>query len=571
VVAGQGQIVAVVGEPGMGKSRLLAEYRRTLAGREVRYVEGHCLSYGSATPYLPLVDLVRQLCAITPEEQYEVITATIHHRLQQADVDLDEGVPLLLSLLDIPLTTERLAQLSPPERRARTFALLRHLILHEAQYHPCILALENLHWSDATSEAWLTSLVERLAGAALLVLVTYRPGYQPPWLAQSHATQIALSPLRARDSRTVVQAALQSASVPEIALQEIVTQAAGNPFFLEELAWNVIEHAGQPAPLAVPETIEAVLAARIDRLPPEEKRLLQTAAVIGMDVAVPLLQAVTDLATAELHTHLGHLQTAEFLYEAGRLPASAYTFKHALTYEVAYGSLLQERRRVLHGRTAQAIEEFFAERLPEHYYALAYHYSRSGNSTRAVDYLQRAGQQAVERSAYAEAVSHLSTALDLLTTLPETRERSQQELGVLMILGAVLRVTKGQAALTLAQQLVHPLSLTMALRWAAVLHHLRREVSLTQTRAEAAMTMATDHGFPQQVAVAMPLRGWALAASGQGVEGIAQIRQGLSAFRAMGATRDRLEHLALLSEASAQVGQTTEGLVALAEALATLD
>ncbi len=197
VVAGQGQVVAVVGDPGMGKSRLLAEYRRSLVGREVRYVEGHCLSYGSATPYLPLMDLVRQLCAITPGEQHEAITAKIHRRLQQADVDPDEGVPLLLSLLDIPLATERLAQLSPPERKARTFALLRHLVLHEAQRHPCILTVENLHWSDATSEEWLTSLVERLAGAALLVLVTYRPGYQPPWLAQSYATQIALSPLRA--------------------------------------------------------------------------------------------------------------------------------------------------------------------------------------------------------------------------------------------------------------------------------------------------------------------------------------------------------------------------------------
>jgi DNA-binding winged helix-turn-helix (wHTH) protein/class 3 adenylate cyclase/predicted ATPase len=710
VVAGQGQVVAVVGEPGMGKSRLLAEYRRSLVGREMRYVEGHCLSYGSVTPYLPLMDLVRQLCAITPGEQHEAITAKIHCRLQQADLDPDEGVPLLLSLLDMPLATERLAQFSPPERKAQTFALLRHLVLHEAQSHPCILALENLHWSDATSEAWLTSLVERLADTALLVLVTYRPGYQPPWLTQSYATQIALSRLRAGDSRTVVQAVLQTASVPETVIQKIVTHAAGNPFFLEELAWNVIEHGGQPALLAVPETIEAVLAARIDRLPPEEKRLLQIAAVIGMAVPVPLLQAMTDLAAAELHTYLGHLQTAEFLYKTGRLPTPVYTFKHALTHEVAYGSLLQERRRVVHGRAAQAIEALFAERLPEYYYALAYHYRRSGNTTKAVDYLHRAGQQAVERSAYAEAVSHLTTALDLLTALPETRERSQQELGVLMILGAVLRVTKGQAApevarlytrarelceqvgeplqlfrvllglwhahgisgeyqtrralgeqllslaqrlqapdllleahhalwttllsggelaaarphlgqgmqlydpqrhrthaalysghdpgvccrmqsahalwllgypdravlsiqaaLALAQQLAHPLSLTMALRWAAVLHHLRREAVQTRAHAEASMTITTDRGFPQQVAVAMPLRGWALAASGQGVEGIAQIRQGLGAFRATGATRDRLEHLALLAEASAQMGQTAEGLVALAKALATLD
>ena len=158
----------------------------------------------------------------------------------------------------------------------------------------------------------------------------------------------------------MVQAVLQNASVPETVVQEIVTHAAGNPFFLEELAWNVIEHGGQPAPLAVPETIEAVLAARIDRLPPEEKRLLQTAAVIGMQVTVPLLQAVTDLAQQRLHTHLGHLQTAEFLYETGRLPASAYTFKHALTHEVAYGSLLQDRRRALHSRIVEVLETWYA-------------------------------------------------------------------------------------------------------------------------------------------------------------------------------------------------------------------
>jgi predicted ATPase len=449
------------------------------------------------------------------------------------------------------------------------------------------------------------------------------------------------------------------------------------------------------------------LAARIDRLPAEEKALLQTLAVLGKEFAWSLLTQVTDQPDEELQRLLAHLQGAEFIYEQPAFPESAYTFKHALTQEIAYNAVLLERRRVLHERAAQAIEGLFAERPPEHYNALAHHYSRSGNTAKAVDYLHRAGQQAVERSAYAEAVSHLTAALDLLAALPETRERSQQELAVQMTLGIALRAIKGgsapalerlntrarelceqvgeppqlfrvlwgfwlmynargdsqtmrtlgeqllslaqrlkdpdllleahhalwtslfsggelaaarmhqeqglrlydpqrhrthaalysghdpgvccryraaptlwllgypdqamvssQAALALAQQLAHPFSLAIALYFAAVLHHLRREASLTQACAEAAMTLATDLEFLQQMAQATPLRGWALAVSGHGEEGITQIR--LAVYGSTRASRDRLYHLALLVEASAQVGQTTEGLEAVTEALATV-
>jgi class 3 adenylate cyclase/tetratricopeptide (TPR) repeat protein len=438
VVAGQGQVVAIVAEPGMGKSRLLAEYRHGLVGRQVRYAEGHCLSYGSAVPYLPIVDLVRQLCGMHPGEPHDAITAKVQQRLQEADIAPDEGVPLVLSLLDIPLATERLVQLSPPERKARTFALLRHLVLHEAQQHPCILTVENLHWIDPTSEEWLTSLVERLPGTTTLVLVTYRPGYQPPWLAQSYATQIALSPLRAGESRTVVQAVLRSTAVPETVVQEILGKAAGNPFFLEELAWNVVEHGGQPVPLAVPETVEAVLAARLDRLPPEEKRLLQTAAVIGMQVAVPLLQAVTDRAAAELLTHLSHLQTAEFLYETGGRPAGAYTFKHALTQEVAYGCLLQEQRRALHARIVEALEALAGERVVEQVERLAHHALQGEVWDKALLYCWQAGGKATDRSAYLEAVAYLEQALAAWRHLPDDRATLAQAIDLRLHLRAVL-------------------------------------------------------------------------------------------------------------------------------------
>lgn len=704
---GQGQVVGLVGEPGMGKSRLLYEFAQSLRGQAVTYYEGHCLAYGSATPYLAVRDLLRQHCGITVADRPEAITAKVCQAVQEAGVTSEEGPPLLIQLLDVSIETEPVAHLSPQAQRTRTFALLRQLFLHASQRQPLVLAVENGHWLDATSEAWLTTLIEGLLRAPILLLVTYRPGYRPSWLEQSIVTQVALPRLMPQDSLAVVQSVAQATPLPDHLTQAIVAKADGNPFFLEELTWVVVESGHRLADPPIPETIQAVLAARLDRLPPAEKRLVQAAAVIGTDVPVPLLQAVTGVAEEELAGSLRHLQAAEFLCETRLIPELTYTFKHVLTQEVAYNAVVLERRRVLHERVAQAIEGLFPDRLPEHYYTLAHHYSRSGNNARAVDYLYRAGQQAVERSAYAETVSHLTTALDLLTTLPETRERNRQELAVQTTLGMALGAPRGQAApeverlysraralceqvgeppqlfrvlwglwrvsnqrgdyrtmrtlgeqlfdlaqrlqdvdllleahhavwascvfggelaaaqphleqglrlyapqrhrthaalysghdpgmcchvhaalalwllgypdqavassqaaLVLAQQLAHPLSLGIALIWAAMIHHLRREAPLTQTHAEAALAIATAQGFPLQLAQAMALRGWALTAGGQGKEGLTQIQQGLAASRETGVTRDRPYYLALLAEACMQAGQTAAGLEALAEALA---
>ena len=268
--------------------------------------------------------------------------------------------------------------------------------------------VENLHWSDPTSEAWLASLVERLAGAAVLLLGTYRPGYQPAWGAHAAVTQVAVPPLRAPDSRTVVQAVLGAVSLPEARLRAMVAQAGGNPFFLEELAWHAVEQGGRDTPGAVPETVHAVLAARLDRLPPEEKQLLQTAAVVGTEVPVPLLQAIAELPEAVLHRGLAHLQAAEFLYETRLFPEQVYTFKHALTHEVAYSSLLLERRRVLHARIVEALEALAPEdRVAEQVERLAHHALRGEVWDKAVTYCQQAGARAHDRAAFREAVACL--------------------------------------------------------------------------------------------------------------------------------------------------------------------
>ena len=444
--AGQGQVVCLVGEPGMGKTRLLTEFRRSLAGQPVTVAVGQCLSYGQASPYLPVRAIVRQVCALGGGGRGRGTHAAVQRGLQESGVRAEEDVALMLQLLDLPVAPEHLARLSPEARLARTFALLRHLVLHAAQRQPLVLVVEDLHWIDATSEAWLASLVEQLAQVSLLLVVTARPGYRPRWGAHSAATQFALSPLHAQDSRVVVQAVLGHATLPDERLREMVAHAAGNPFFLEELASHAREYGEPDTPGAVPETVHAVLAARIDQLPPAAKRLLQTAAVIGTEVPFALLQAIAEQPEEVLQQSLGHLQAAEFLYETRVVPALTYTFKHALTHEVAYRSLLKRTRQRYHQRTAQVLAERFpdlAEAQPER---LAQHYTEAGLAEPAVGYWQRAGQRAMERSAYVEAVAHCTMGLDVLRTLPDTPTRTRHELEVQLTLGQALASTKGFAA-----------------------------------------------------------------------------------------------------------------------------
>jgi predicted ATPase/class 3 adenylate cyclase len=446
VAAGEGQAVGLVGEPGMGKSRLLTEFRDSLSGEGVTYYEGHCLSYGSATAYLPVLDILRQLCGITETDVAQALIAKLHQRLQQSGMDPEAGAPLLLQLLDVPAELGPVATLSAPARKARTFAMLRQLVLHAAQRQLLILTIENLHWIDATSAEWLASLAERLSGAMVLLLGSYRPGYQPSWLSLSAATQIALPRLQFPDSLTVVQAVCGTTQLPDAMVQEIVAKADGNPFFLEELAWYAVEHRGEHRPLQVPDTIETVLAERIDRLPADDKRLLQIAAVIGKDVPLPLLQAMAALPEETLHCALGHLHAAEFLYEMALSPEPVYTFKHALTQEVAYASLLTSTRQQVHQQVAELLEARFPETVEGQPELIAQHYTAAGLPEQAIPHWQRAGQRALQRSANHEALWHLTTGLKLLGAVPDTPERPRQELDFQLALGLALRLAKGYAA-----------------------------------------------------------------------------------------------------------------------------
>jgi tetratricopeptide (TPR) repeat protein len=460
VQAFAGQVVSLVGPPGMGKTRLLTEFRRRLPLDQVTWYAGQCLAYGPTTPYLPVRDIVQQLCAVAEGDAVVVRTAAVRHRLETLGHVAEEDVAVLLQLLDLPVAPELLARLSPETRQARTCALLGHLVLHEAQRRPLVLAVEDVHWIDPSSEAWLASLVERLAGAAVLLLVTYRPGYQPRWRTHATSTQLALLPLRAEDSQAVVEAVPGTAHLPEALRQQIVAYGAGNPFFVEELAWHAVEYGRATTPVPVPETVHAVLAARMDRLLPEEKGVLQMAASIGTEVPFTLLQAIAELSEEVLSRALAHLQAAEFLYETRLFPEREYTFKHALTHEVAYGSLLQERRRALHGRIVEAIERLYADRLTEQVERLAHHALRGKAWDKALTYYRQSGTKAFVRSAIREAVAYFEQALVAIRHLPEHRETIEQAID--------LRLALRNALVALGE-------------WRAILDYLREAETLAET------------------------------------------------------------------------------------------
>jgi len=517
VRSGQGQVVNIMGEPGMGKTRLLREFCRRLAGEAVTVYMGQCLSYGQMIPYLPVRDILWQSCELMEGEDATVHTAAVQRQVQESGLTAEADIALVLQLLDLPVAPACLAQLSPQARQARTFALLRHLVLHAAQHQPLVLVVENLHWSDATSADWLASLVERLADATILLLGTYRPGYQPPWLARSIVTQMALPQLLPTESLTVVQSVLQTTTVKPPLLQTILTQAAGNPFFLEELTWAVLEEQRTHAAPGIPETIQAVLAARIDRLPPVEKHLLQTAAVIGTEVAMPLLQTMAELPGEALLQALAHLQSADFLYETRLFPEPVYTFKHALTHEVAYGSLLHERRRTLHTRVVAGLETQYPERIVEQVERLAHHALRGEVWDKVLTYCRQAGEKAMARSAHGEAAGYFEQALNALPHVPETPDTHVQAIDLRLGLRAAL-AARGAApglmldhlrsAESLAQALGDHLRLGRVYADMSITYWVADEVDCAIAYGQRALALATGLGH-------VGLQAWAHLTLGQ--------------------------------------------------------
>ncbi len=434
--AGHGQLVALVGEAGVGKSRLVYEFVHSHRTHGWLVLESASVSYGKATPYFPVLDLLKRYAHVDEHDDTRTIRAKVTGQVLTLDETLQDTIPALLALLDVLPEDSPFLRLDPPQRRQRTLAALKRVLLRESQGQPLLLVFEDLHWIDSETQALLDSLVESLPTARLLLLVNYRPEYQHGWSSKTYYTQLRLDPLPPTSAAEVLQALLgdDPSLVPLTPL--LIVRTEGNPFFLEESVRTLVEtdvlvgepgayHLAQALPtIQVPATVQAVLAARIDRIPPEEKHLLQTAAVIGTEVPLPLLQAIADLPEEVVHRGLAHLQAAEFLYETRLFPEPEYTFKHALTHEVAYGSLLLERRRMLHARLVEALEALAPERMAEQVERLAHHAQRGELWDKAVTYCEQAGTRAYDRAAFREATTYFDQTLHALEYLGEHSDSS---------------------------------------------------------------------------------------------------------------------------------------------------
>ena len=455
---GLGQVVLLSGEAGIGKTRLTQTVTERLAGAAPARIESRCSPYRQHSPMHVVVELLQGALGFARDDTAEMLVRRLERALAECGVPPAEGVALLASLLGVPAPAGRAALSWAPQRqRQRTIAIALEILRRLAARQPLLVLVEDLHWVDASSLEFLSLLVEQVATARICVLLTGRPDFRPPWSALSHTIQISLTRLPRRQTEQMILNVAGGKTLPGEVLQQVLTGADGVPLFVEEITKMVLESgllrdrearyelAGPLGPLAIPTTLHDSLMARLDRLP-EARPIAQLGATIGREFSYELLHAVSALDEASLQRELGRLVEAELLYQRGLPPASAYMFKHALIQEAAYQSLLRSTRQQHHRRIAAVLAERFpqiAELQPE---LMAHHYTEAGLPAEAIPCWQTAGENAVRRSASAEAIAHFEHALALVPSLPETPDRARQELALLIPLGAVLFGSRGFAA-----------------------------------------------------------------------------------------------------------------------------
>jgi class 3 adenylate cyclase/predicted ATPase len=714
---GLGQVVLLSGEAGIGKSRLVQVLTDHVASEPRAWLTPcQCSPYHQHTALYPWIDLLERVALrFDREESTQQKVSKLEGFLVQYGLLLAEAVPLFAALLSLPLPADYAPVIVSPElQKQQTLHVLLTFLLRIAAQQPVLFVMEDLHWVDPTTLELLSLLVDQGPTARILALFTFRPDFSPPWTGRTHLTQLTVNRLPRRQAVEVIRQVAHGKVLPPEVVEQIVAKTDGVPLFVEELTKMVLESGllqeqderyaltGPLHPLAIPATLHDSLMARLDRLA-AVKALAQLGATLGREFSYELLRAVAPWDEGIVHRGLHQLVAAEFLYQRGVPPQATYTFKHALIQDVAYQSLLRSTRQQHHQRIAQALEAQFPETVETQPELIAQHYTAAGCTEQAIPYWLRAGQHASDRSAHLEAISHVTTGIELLKTLPETPARTQHAVTLHIVLGAALQVTKGPAApevehaysqahalcqqvgetpelvpvllglwryyltrsqlhtarehgdallrlaqraadpvlavvghyalgatwlwlgalpaarqhleagiahytpdqrralvfrlgqdpgvvcrvnaaltlwflgypeqalgrlheaLALAHELSHPYSLAFAQCVAAMVSQCRRDVPAVYEHAEAAVALSTERGSPVWAAIGTCLRGWALAMQGQGEEGMTQVRQGITSYRATGAALYVPYFYTLLAEVCAHLGHTEDGLQALTE------
>ena len=443
---GHGHVVSVIGEAGIGKSRLLHEFKQWLAHEGAPYVEGSCFAYGAAMSYLPVLPIVKHIFGVDGTDTEANAKHQIAHHLATLHVKPAPVEHYIHNLLTFAVEDERFSQLTPELLRQRTVEAIGTLLLAEARHHPWVLIVEDVHWIDSATEEVLTALIAALATVPLLLVLVYRPEAARTWTAQG--TCVSLDQLSLDQSRTMVQSLLGTSALPPELAQLIARNTDGNPFFVEELTRSLLEN-GDLVPtstgyvvqrplttLHLPTTVQGVLLARIDRLPDEQKAVLQLASVIGRVFSHDLLARI---ASPELDLDAVLLKLLAALdFVRTTIPQRDYSFKHVLTQEAVYGTLLRQKREEFHERIGTALEALYPDRLEEYYEVLAYHYVRSGNKDKAVEYLDLAHRKAAKANAMLEAKLHFDDVLRVLDLLPDTERNQRRRLSLLVNQGWVM-------------------------------------------------------------------------------------------------------------------------------------
>src|SRR5262245_5059626 len=455
---GSGQVVLLSGEPGIGKSRLVQELKDHVAQDGAVRIEYRCSPYHQNSAFYPLIEHLQRVLQFTtgdtPQDRLHKLAQTLsRYRFPQTDT-----VPLLASLLSLPPPEgSPPLSLTPQQQKQKTLATLVRWLFEETERAPVYAIWEDLHWADPSTLEFLTVCLDQTPTARMLLVLTGRPEFTPPWASRSHVSQLVLSRLGQQQSSAIVAGVTGGKPLPPEVMQQIANKTDGVPLFVEELTKMVMESGlvrevagryeltGPLPPLAIPSTLQDSLMARLDRLA-SVRDIAQMGATIGREFTYELLQAVSPLTEDSLQWGLKQLVEAELVYQSGLPPQARYLFKHALVQETAYQSLLKSRRQQLHQQVARVLEEQFRQTVATQPELVAHHYTEAGLIAQAIPYWQQAGERAAQRSAYVEAISHLTQGLELLQPLPDSPERTQQELTLQIALGGALMAIKGYAA-----------------------------------------------------------------------------------------------------------------------------